>query len=193
MTATEARSARARIVDTCYDLFTRRGIGNVGVDEVVATAGVAKATLYRHFPSKDDLVLAFMDRRAEVWTNEVIDRQPCMRAADPRDQLLAQFDVLDEWFHSRSDYEACSFIKTLFEVGGEGRVGQACIGHLDEIRRIIERRARAAGLRDPQGFAWAFNILLKGSIVCAAEGDLDAARRAKPLVDQLIRQHAAGA
>jgi hypothetical protein len=116
-----------------------------------------------------------------------------MRAADPRDQLLAQFDVLDEWFHSRSDYEACSFIKTLFEVGSEGRVGQACIGHLDEIRRIIGRRARAAGLRDPEGFAWAFNILLKGSIVCAAEGDLDAARRAKPLVDQLVRQHAAGA
>ncbi|OBK70658.1 TetR/AcrR family transcriptional regulator [Mycobacterium sp. 1274761.0] len=185
----EAPSARERIIDTCYDLFTRRGVGDVGVDEIVAKADVAKATLYRHFPSKDDMVLAFMDRRAEVWTNEVIDRQPRERSDDPKGQLLALFDVLDEWFHQRSDYEACSFIKTLFEVGPEGRVGQACISHLDRIRDILRARAAAAGLRDPEGLAWQLNILLKGSIVCAAEGDADAARRAKPLVAWLIQEH----
>ena len=64
MTTNDAPSARERIIDTCYELFTHRGICDVGVDEVVAKAGVAKATLYRHFPSKEDLVLAFMDRRA---------------------------------------------------------------------------------------------------------------------------------
>lgn len=189
MTTSATPSARERIIDTCYDLFTHRGIHDVGVDEVVAKANVAKATLYRHFASKDDLVLAFMDRRAEVWTNDVIDRQPRQRSDDPSEQLLALFDVLDEWFHQRSDYEACSFVKTLFEVGPEGRVGEACIAHLDRIRDILRDRAVSAGLRDPDGFAWSLNILLKGSIVCAFEGDVDSARRAKPVVAALIQQH----
>src|SRR4051812_6818071 len=188
MTTSDALSARERLIEASYELFTRRGIGDVGVDEVVAKAGVAKATLYRHFPSKDDLVLAFMDRRAEVWTAEVIDRLPRERAKDPKEQLLALFDVLDEWFHNRSDYEACSFVKVLFEVGAEGRIGKACIGHLDKIRDILCERAEEAGLRDPNELAWRLNILVKGSIVCAAEGDLDSARRAKPLAAWLIKE-----
>jgi AcrR family transcriptional regulator len=191
MLTNAAPSARERIIDTCYELFTRRGICDVGVDEIVAKADVAKATLYRHFASKDDMVLAFMDRRAEVWTSEVIDRQPRERSNDPKGQLLALFDVLDEWFHQRSDYEACSFIKTLFEVGPEGRIGEACVEHLDRIRHILRDRAAEAGLRNPEDFAWQLNILLKGSIVCAAEGDANAAQRAKPLAAWLIQEHTA--
>ena len=178
-----------RLIETSYELFTHRGICDVGVDEVVAKAGVAKATLYRHFPSKDDLVLAFLDRRADVWTSEVIDRLPRERAKDPEGQLLALFDVLDEWFHNRSDYEACSFVKVLFEVGAEGRIGKACIGHLDKIRDVLRERAEEAGLRDANDLAWSLNILVKGSIVCAAEGDLDSARRAKPVAAWLIKEH----
>lgn len=189
MTSNDALSARERLIETSYELFTHRGICDVGVDEVVAKAGVAKATLYRHFPSKDDLVLAFMDRRAEVWTSEVIDRVPRQRAKDPKGQLLALFDVLDEWFHNRSDYEACSFVKVLFEVGAEGRIGKACIGHLDKIRDVLRERAEEAGLRDSKDLAWSLNILVKGSIVCAAEGDLDSARRAKPVAAWLIKEH----
>lgn len=189
MTTKDAPSARERLIDTSYELFTRRGICDVGIDEVVAKAGVAKATLYRHFSSKEDLVLAFMDRRAEVWTSEVIDRQPRERADDPEGQLLALFDVLDEWFHRRSDYEACSFVKVLFEVGAEGRIGRACISHLDKIRDILRDRAEQAGLRDAKELAWSLNILVKGSIVCAAEGDVDSARRAKPVAAWLIEQH----
>jgi AcrR family transcriptional regulator len=189
MTTANAPSARERILDTTYELFTRRGICDVGVDEVVAKAGVAKATLYRHFSSKEELVLAFMERRAELWTDEVIGRQPGERAEDPREQLLALFDVLDEWFHRRSDYEACSFVKVLFEVGAEGRIGTACIGHLDRIRDILRDRAERAGLRDAKELAWSLNILVKGSVVCAAEGDVDSARRAKPIAAWLIEQH----
>ncbi|KUI24734.1 TetR family transcriptional regulator [Mycobacterium sp. IS-1742] len=192
MTTETAPPARQRILDTTYELFTRRGICDVGIDEVVARAGVAKATLYRHFPSKEDLVLAFMDRRAELWTDEVIDRQPRERAEDPKEQLLALFDVLDEWFHRRSDYEACSFVKVLFEVGSEGRIGTACIGHLDRIRDILRDRAERAGLRDAKELAWSLNILVKGTIVCAAEGDVDSARRAKSVAAWLLEQHTPG-
>jgi AcrR family transcriptional regulator len=61
-------AARERIVDTAYELFSRRGVRAVGVDEVIKRAGVAKATLNRHFPSKDDLVVAFLERREQLWT-----------------------------------------------------------------------------------------------------------------------------
>ena len=189
MTTRKLPSAKERLIGTAYDLFTRRGISDVGVDEIVAKAGVAKATLYKYFPSKEDLVVAFLEQRGELWTDEVIDRRPAEGVEDPAQQLMATFDVLDEWFRGRRDYEAWSFVKILLEVGNEGRLGEACAAQLERIRAIFHRRAKKAGLRNPRGFAWAFNSLVKGSIVCAAEGDRNAARRAKPMAAWLIEQH----
>lgn len=189
MTTSKSPSARERLLATAYDLFTRRGISDVGVDEIVAKAGVAKATLYKYFPSKEDLVLAFLAQREELWTNEVIDRRPANGTDDAAQQLLATFDVLDEWFRGRRDYEAWSFVKILLEVGDQGPVGEACGAQLEKIRAIFARRAKKAGLRNVRSFSWAFNSLVKGSIVCAAEGDRNAARRAKPMAVWLIEQH----
>ena len=188
-TMPDPSSAKERIIATAYDLFTRRGINDVGVDEVVAKAGVAKTTLYRHFPSKDDLVIAFLDERERLWTAEVIDRRPRARAADPVGQLLAVFDELDDWFGNRTDYEACSFIKVLLEVGPKGRIGEACLGHLDRVREILRHRARDAALRDVDSLVWELNMLIKGAIVGAAEGDVDAAKRARALAAWVIDQH----
>lgn len=189
MKEADARSPRDRILATAKELFTRRGIADVGIDEVIDKACVAKGTLYRHFPSKVDLVLSFLQQREQEWTVGVIDQAPRERSDDPEQQLLAIFDILDEWFRSRSDYEAFSFVHLLFETRGEGRIGEACIAQLDKIRAILRSRAEKAGLRDPTGFAWAFNTLLKGSIVNAAEGDAEAALRAKPMGQWLIQQH----
>jgi|SRR5262245_7167793 len=77
-----ARSARERILDSAYELFSHRGIRAVGIDEIRERADVAKATLYRHFASKDDLVLAFLDRREQLWTREWVEREARARAAD---------------------------------------------------------------------------------------------------------------
>ena len=72
-TTSSARSRpRERILVAAYDLFSRRGIRDVGIDEVVEKADVAKATLYRHFPSKDALVLAFLARREEPWVRDCL-------------------------------------------------------------------------------------------------------------------------
>ncbi|HEY7050946.1 MAG TPA: helix-turn-helix domain-containing protein [Mycobacterium sp.] len=189
MGATQPPDARERIIATAYELFTRRGIRDVGVDEVVEKANVAKTTLYRHFPSKDELVLAFLEERERQWTVDIVDRQSAARAENPEGQLLAIFDVFDDWFHRRTDYEACSFVKVLMEMGAEGPIGQACLAHLDRIRTIVRDRARRAGLRDPDEFAARWNILMKGSIVAAAEGDLGAGQRAKVLATRLIEDH----
>jgi AcrR family transcriptional regulator len=180
--------ARERIVETAYELFSRRAIRDVGIDEVIERAGVAKATLYRHFPSKDDLVIAFLERREERWTLAWVEAEARRRGTTPERQLLAIFELFDEWFH-RDDFEACSFINVLLEMGPAHPAGQASVRHLASIRSVVGRLAEEAALRDPDSFARSLHILMKGSIVSAAEGDAEAAQRAQSMASLLIEQH----
>ncbi len=182
------RSARERILDAAYELFSHRGIRAVGVNEVIERAGVATATLYRHFPSKDQLVLAFLDLREQRWTKDFLEAGAMRRGSNPEERLLAIFDVLDEWFH-REDFEAGSFIKVLLELGPEHPAGGASVRHLEQLRAIVLHLAEEAGLRDSDSFAHSWHILMQGSIVVAAEGDRQAAQRAKSMARQLIAQH----
>ncbi|GAB2993892.1 TetR/AcrR family transcriptional regulator [Amycolatopsis acidiphila] len=185
MTVRQA-AARERILTTAYELFSRRGIRAVGVDEVVRRAGVVKATLYRHFPSKDQLVLAFLARREQLWTREAIDAGARGRAATGEGRLLAVFDVLDELFHAGTELASCSFIKVLLEMGAEHPVGQACVGYLENVRALFRDWAEEAKLPDPAGLAKSWHLLVKGAIIGAAEGDLEAARSARVLAECLL-------
>ena len=180
--------ARERILDTVYELFSRRAVRDVGVDEVIERAGVAKATLYRHFPSKDDLVIGFLQLREERWTVEWVEREARRRGSTPEEQLLAIFDLFDEWFQ-REDFEACSFINVLLEMGPSHPIGQASLRHLANIRSVVAGLAQEAELRDPESFAYSWHIVMKGSIVSATEGDSQAAKRARTMARLLIEQH----
>jgi AcrR family transcriptional regulator len=180
--------ARERLLDTAYQLFSRRAIRDVGVDEVIERAGVAKATLYRHFPSKDDLVIAFLERREQRWTLAWVEAEARRRGATPEEQLLAIFELFDEWFQ-RDDFEACSFINVLVEMGPAHPAGRASVGHLANIRTVVGRLAEEAALRDPASFAHSWHILMKGSIVAATEGDAQAAQRARSMAHLLIEQN----
>jgi AcrR family transcriptional regulator len=188
--ATEpAGKARERILDTAYELFSHRGIRAVGIDELIDRASVAKATLYRHFPSKDDLVLAFLEQREQRWTLGWVEAEARMRGETPEEQLLAIFDLFDEWFH-RDDFEGCSFINVLLETGDlDHPVGRASAGYLENIRSLVRTLADEVGLRDSESFALSWHILMKGSIVQAAEGDHHAAKRAQELGRLLIEQY----
>ena len=181
-------SAHERILDAAYELFSRRGIQAVGVNEVTERAGVAMATLYRHFPSKDKLVLAFLDLREQRWTKDLIEAGAMRRGSNPEERLLAIFDVLDEWFH-RDDFEAGSFMKVLLELGPEHPAGGASVWHLEQIRSIVRRLAEEAGLHDTDSFARSWHILMEGSIVVATEGDTRAAQRGKSMARLLIDQY----
>jgi AcrR family transcriptional regulator len=183
------QSARERILDTAYELFSHRGVHDVGVDELVERAGVAKATLYKHFSSKDELALAFLEQREQIWTHGWVEKEARRRGATPEEQLLAIFDVFDEWFRG-DDFEGCSFINTLLEFGDlDHPVGRASADYLENIRSVVRNLAIEAGLRDPGAFALSWHILMKGSIVQAAEGDRDAAKRAQVLGALLIERH----
>jgi AcrR family transcriptional regulator len=181
-------SAREKVLNAAYDLFARRGVRDVSVDEILAVSGVAKATLYRHFPSKDDLVLAFLERREQQWTYGVVEAGARARSSDPEGRLLAIFDVFNDWFQ-RDDFEACSFINVLLEMGPGHPAGRACTVYLSNIRSLVASFAREALLREPEEFARSWHILMKGSIVQASEGDLLAAQRAKVMAGLLIEHY----
>jgi AcrR family transcriptional regulator len=174
-------SARERILETAYELFSRHGTHAVGVDAIVADSGVAKMSLYRNFGSKDELILAFLRRREELWTKDWLQGEVLRRADDPAERLLAIFDVFGEWF-ARDDYEGCSFVNEMLGTGDlHHPVRRASVEHLARIREFLAGLAREAGVEEPDGFARQWHILMKGSLVAAAEGDVHAAARAQEM------------
>ncbi len=186
-------STRERILDTAYDLFSRHGIRAVGVDRIIESSGVAKMSLYRHFRSKDALVLAFLQERERRWTMEWLHAEASRRGEDGAGRLLAIFDVFDEWFH-QSDFEGCSFINVLLEFDDrEHPIRQATSEHLATIRGLVRDFAEQAGVADPDAVARQWHILMKGSIVAAGEGDRLAARRARSLGELLLEHEGAPA
>ena len=180
--------ARERLVTAAYELFARNGVQAVGVDAIIERSGVARQTLYRHFGSKQELVLAFLERREEVWTYGWLAAQVKRRERDPCERLLAIFDVFDEWFRA-PEFEGCSFINVMLEhPEADHPLHQASAEYLARIRSFLEELAADAGIADPASFAREWHILMKGSIVAAGEGDIDAARRAKCIGRALLAQ-----
>jgi AcrR family transcriptional regulator len=183
-----AVSGRERVERAAYQLFSRRGVRDVGVDTVINEANVAKMTLYRNFSSKDDLVLAFLRRREQVWTIGWLRAEATGRATTPVERLLAVFEIFDEWFHE-PEFEGCPFVTTMLEFADRSHpVRRASVAHLAQIRGFLSELAAEAGATDPDGLAHQWHLLMKGSIVAAAEGDVEAASRAGELGRLLLRE-----
>lgn len=175
---TRSQKARERILSTAYELFSQQGTRSVGIDTIVEKSGVAKMTLYHHFPSKRDLVLAFMEQREELWTLDWLFTEVRKRAKDPRDRLLAIFDAFHDWFKSEN-FEGCSFINVLLEYPSKDELHDRAALHLKRIRGFLNELAVEACLNDPQILASTWHMMMKGSIVAAREGNGDAAAEAK--------------
>ncbi|MBG6216250.1 AcrR family transcriptional regulator [Arthrobacter sp. CAN_A6] len=185
---TTVADARERILAASYDLFLFRGVRAVGVNEIISTACVAKATFYTHFPSKEDLILAFLERRKQLFTIGYLAAESERRGTTPREQLLAIFEIFDEWFHT-PDFTGCPYINALLEAGSGHPVGAASLAYLNDARSAVEEAAIAIGLDEPHEFAQCWMILLQGSVVAGLGTDPNAARRTKKLGEQLITLH----
>jgi AcrR family transcriptional regulator len=182
-------AARDRILRTAYELFLRNSVTTVGVDRVVAEAEVAKTTLYRHFPSKDDLAVAVLRRHEDVWTRDWLEAEIVSRAGTPAGRLLAVFDALDDWFR-RDDYEGCLFTRTLLETRDPASpVRIAAATGLGNVRAILRRLAEAAGAVDPDALALQIQTLLLGAIVEAVYGDQDVAKEARSVAAFVLEQN----
>ena len=146
-------------------------------------------TLYRNFPSKDDLIIAFLDEREARWTRAWLQAEAERRGDTPARRLLAIFDTFETWF-ARDDFEGCSFINVMLEVAEPGHpVRAATVRHLESIRGFVRGLAEQAGIEESDGFARQWHILMKGSIVAAGEGDLQAAGRAREMGRLLLAHH----
>ena len=182
-TRRSSASVREDVLVAAYELFNARGTRAVGVDTIIARAGVAKATFYHHFPSKDDLVIAFLHRREQLWTRQWFEAEVNKRGATPEERLLAIFDVFDEWFQ-RDDFEGCPFLRTLFETfeafqPSEDSIAAAARLHLASIRDIVQRFAEEAGVPHPAELAAKWQMLMAGSVVFAGYGERTSARLAR--------------
>ncbi|QLQ38104.1 TetR/AcrR family transcriptional regulator [Micromonospora robiginosa] len=189
MARTPAGTARDRILETAFRLFYAYGPRGVGVDTVIAESGVAKATLYKHFPSKDDLVLAYLDKVDQAWSGAL--RTAAGAAGDdPRDQLVGMFDALTGACR-REGYHGCAFINTAAESPAGGPVHARTVAHKNAVRAWVTDLARQAGAAEPELLARQLTLLLDGGLAGGVlDGDpaiAEAARgTARALVDAAL-------
>jgi len=191
--APSSENARERILRTAYDLFARHGIRAVGVDRIASESGVAKTTLYRHFAAKDDLVVAALALREELWSRDWLQHEVEQRGGPATARLLAIFDVFSEWFRT-DDYEGCLFVRTLLEVGDRATPpGAASVAALGHVGGWLVGLAEEAGVGDPTRFAGQWQLLMLGSLVKAATGDVDAAAEARQVASLVLKRELPGA
>ena len=169
--------ARDRILDTAFRLFYARGVRAVGVDLIIAESGVAKATFYKHFPAKDDLVLAYLERVDVVWSGQL---HAAAEAAGPlpAEQLVGLFDALGTACR-RDGYRGCAFINAAAESVPGTPVHQRTVAHKAAVLEWVTGLAADAGAPDPRGLARSLTLLLDGGLASGAlDADPEAATRA---------------
>ncbi len=180
-------SRRDHLVTTASALFDRDGFHATGIDKVLAAAGVAKMTLYNHFKSKDDLILAALRRRDESfrrWFLQNLER----RAKTPRERLLAVFDVLAEWF-AQPDFRGCLFMSAAAEYKSpEDPIHAVCAEHKRMLLGTLRWLATEAGAADPEALAQQLNLLVEGATASAQlRGGSKPARHARAAAETLLQ------
>jgi AcrR family transcriptional regulator len=166
MIARTSHNKRDQLIEAGLDLFNRYGFNATGIDRILAEAGVAKMTLYKHFRSKEELILAVLRRRDEIfreWLMDYVEGQ----AETPRERLLALFAAHGEWF-SQKDFRGCLFQNAAAEFSGSAEAVRALA---EEHKRLIHAYVRgltsAAGARNPDRLADWLVLLLDGATGCA--------------------------
>jgi AcrR family transcriptional regulator len=154
--------ARDRILAIADDLFYREGIRAIGVDTIIAQAEVAKTTLYRYFPSKDNLVVAYLEgRNQRFWKlfNEVVSQYP----DNPKQQLLAIFGWLDDLLAS-AESQGCPFLMVASEFPEIDYPGHlVAIAHKQKMRERITELAELAGIDSAEELSAALLLLVDGA------------------------------
>ena len=172
-TTVRPSAARERILDTAFTLFYARGIRGVGVDLIIAESGVAKATFYKHFPSKDDLVVAYLDKVDGVWSSQLKEAAEAA-GPDPANQLVGMFDALSNACR-REGYRGCAFINAAAESRPGTAVHDRTVAHKTAVLTWVRDLAERVPARDPGSLARSLTLLLDGGL---ASGALDADREA---------------
>jgi AcrR family transcriptional regulator len=166
LTFAGAEDARQRILDAASELFYQHGIRATGINSLISNSGVAKATFFKYFPAKDDLVLAWLQQPASRWFDR-IRAELDTRSESPRRRLLTFFDLLAEWF-ARDDFRGCAFQNAAAETpDASDPVRQATHDYTLEIQEWLRETATGAGLPHPARTAEQLHLLAQGAIAGA--------------------------
>lgn len=181
-----AKNLQERLLLAASELFYSQGIKATGIEAIVKQAGTNKMTLYKYFPSKDDLVLAFLRKRDADFTRWFVD-QVETRAEQPKEKLLVIFDIIEEWM-AIPEFRGCAFINAAAEFPVEGNpVHQVSAEFYDQFRSYISELARQCGVNSPDRLALQLSLLVEGAIVSEQmKRHCGAAAQAKQAAEVLI-------
>ena len=157
---------RDHLMATAWRLFYRDGLRAVGIDTILAEAGVAKMTLYNHFASKEELIIAILEKRDVEFRASLMARVEAA-GTDPSQRLLAVFDWHEAWFGTE-DFKGCIFIRAVSEYPDPVHpIHQTAWRHKIAVKTLLADLATASGARDPDAFAETLSLLIDGAIVTA--------------------------
>ena len=172
---------KERILETADRLFYLQGIRAVGVDTIAAEIGISKRTLYNHFPSKDALISAYLERRFV---------QPLPSDKPPAEQILGTFDSLERRFSAR-DFRGCPFVNAVAELGTEDQSVRKIAIAFKESRRLWFRNLLLQlGVADAEGLATQLALLVDGSIAQDLVRNDPAMARAAKEAARVLLKHA---
>ena len=182
-----ASAKRDQLIESALKLFYRQGFHATGIDAIIAESGVARMTLYKHFKSKDELILAVLrhrDERFRHWFSNAVER----RATMPGARLLAVFDALEEWF-GQPDFTGCMFINASAEFADPAHpIHKTAAAHKILMRRYLSGLARDAGAPTPEALGNSLALLVEGAIVMRhVGGDQAAAAQGRAAALVLIK------
>ncbi|MET1065512.1 MAG: TetR/AcrR family transcriptional regulator [Arthrobacter sp.] len=182
---TPSGQAREKILATAFRLFYAQGLRAAGIDTIIAESGVAKATFYKYFPAKDDLILAYLEKVDGVWTGQLHTAAEAA-GADPGARLVGLFDALTTACR-RDGYRGCAFINAAAESASGTRVHKRTVAHKEQIRTWIRDLAIQAGAPDPDQLARSLTLVLDGGLASGVlDAAPDAAAAAKTTAAQLV-------
>ena len=174
-------TARERLFQTAADLFYRHGYRATGVDTIAAASGIGKMTLYRHYPSKDDLIVAYLrDSDEEFWAGF---EQITAGATTARDKLLAFFAALQEYALTPACY-GCPFLNVATEYPETYHpCHHGALEHKAGVRARFRQLATEAGATQPEALATALHLLMDGAYAAARLYNGGAGNPAEHLAD----------
>jgi AcrR family transcriptional regulator len=187
-------SRREELVESAMKVFYRNGFHCTGLDMILKESGISRMTLYNHFKSKDELIVAALRRRDELFRNGLMKFVEGA-SRDPVERIYAVFDFHEQWFNDE-DFKGCMFINVSAEFcDAESPARRVSADHKIECVRYLTKLCEDAGLDDPSEAAERINLLLEGAIVTAyLQGKTggndstpsEAARRARSMASSIL-------
>jgi AcrR family transcriptional regulator len=182
--APERRSARERLLAAAEELFYEEGINTVGIDRVIERAGVAKASLYDCFGSKEELVRSYLAARQQA--REARMKEKLALYTTPKERLLGVFDALGEVFRA-SNFRGCAFVRASAEVRSGSSLKAVSDDSRAWLRNLFTELARDAGARKPESLAQQLVLLYDGASVSAQmDRDASAAAAARAVASLML-------